>query len=170
MEDIPIKLLSNASRCAIRAMMCALEMDSLPRFSTAEVCRKADIPEAFARKALQEMAKAGIIRGVLGPGGGYLLIRELSQISLLDIVLAVDGQHAFDECPMGLRCQAQIPHADYSACENCTLPHPKCGLSHICPLHDLWKETRRTMIGQLKSTTLYDIKNRLTKIPGALNV
>jgi Rrf2 family protein len=134
-----MKIFSKASQHVIRGMMHALESESLPSFSTKEVCVQASIPEAYARKALQEMTKAGILKGVPGPGGGYRFVREPSEISLLDIILAVDGPNAFAECPMGLRC----------------------GLSHLCPMHDLWKETRQVAIRHLQETTLQDIKDRL---------
>lgn len=165
-----MKIFSKASQYAIRALMRSLETDSFPRFSTKEVCSQADIPEAYARKALQEMTKAGILRGIPGPGGGYRLLLDPSEISLLDIVLAVDGQNAFAECPMGLRCQAQADGEGFRSCQNCTIPSPKCGLSHICPMHDLWKETRQLVIHRLEMTTLQDIKDNLTGFSTASTV
>ena len=155
-----MKLFSKASRLAIRAMMYVVETDSLPSFSTKHVCSQSGIPEAFSRKALQEMTKAGILKGMPGPGGGYLVVRKLSEISLLDIVLAVDGQNAFAECPMGLRCQPQPADGGLRSCKTCTSPRPKCGLSHVCPVHDLWKQTRQSVIDHLETMTLQDIRDR----------
>lgn len=156
-----MRLFSKASRYAIRAMMHVLETESLPRFSARKICAGAEIPEPFARKALQEMAKEGIIQGVPGPGGGYSLTRKLSEITLLDIVLAVDGQNAFSECPMGLRCRANLAGEEFQSCENCSLMEPKCGLSHLCPMHDLWKKSRMLIIHDLERTTLQAIKEKI---------
>jgi Rrf2 family protein len=161
-----MKIFSKASQHVIRGMMYALETESLPSFSTKEVCVQVGIPEAYARKALREMTKAGILKGVPGPGGGYRFVREPSEISLLDIILAVDGPNAFAECPMGLRCQAQKKGEGFRSCQNCTIPKPKCGLSHLCPMHDLWKETRQVAIRHLQETTLQDIKDRLEGVLG----
>ena len=111
------------------------------------------------------MTKAGMLKGLQGPGGGYLVLRDPSEISLLDIILAVDGEDAFAECPMGLRCQAQTEGEGFRSCQNCTIPDPTCGLSHICPMHGLWKETRQSVIHHLETTTLQDIKDRAGKVP-----
>ena len=165
-----MKIFSKSSQYAIRALMRSLETDSVPHFSTKEICSQAGIPEAFARKALQEMTKAGILKGFQGAHGGYLVLRDPSDISLLDIILAVDGDDAFAECPMGLRCQVQADGEGFRSCKNCTIPSPKCGLSHICPLHSLWKETRQSVIHRLEMTTLQDIKDNLTEFSTASTV
>lgn len=156
-----MKLFSKASEYAIRAVMHVIESDSLPCFSPKEVCSGADIPEPFARKVLGAMAKAHIIKGTRGPGGGYEFVRDLSEISLLDIVTIVDGENAFVECPMGLRCGVQSPTEDIRRCATCSLTGPECGLSHLCPMHELWKHVRQSVIGHLENTTLQDIKDRL---------
>ncbi len=156
-----MKLFSKASEYAIRAIMHVIESNSLPYFSPKEVCSGADIPEAFARKVLGAMAKAHIIKGTRGPGGGYEFVRELSEISLLDIVTIVDGENAFVECPMGLRCGAKSPSEDIQRCSACSLTSPECGLSHLCPMHEVWKEVRQSVIAHLERTTLQNIKDRL---------
>ncbi len=160
-----MRLFSKASQYAIRTVVSALETGPLPTFSVKRTCEKAGIPEAYARKALQEMTKAGILRGVPGPRGGYALIRKPSEVSLLDIVFAVDGQYAFAECPMGLRCQAQLKDGGSLCCDVCTLPTPMCGFNLICPMHDLWKKTRQSLITYLETTTLQNVKDRLGTIP-----
>ncbi|RJP74139.1 MAG: Rrf2 family transcriptional regulator [Candidatus Abyssobacteria bacterium SURF_17] len=160
-----MRLFSKASRYAIRAMMSIPEAGSPPSFSTKHSCERAEIPEAYARKALQEMTKAGILKGIPGRGGGYVLLRKLSEVSLLDIVLAVDGENTFAECPMGLRCESQTVARDLRLCEKCNLPTPKCGLSHVCPIHDLWKRTRKSVINYLETTTIQNIRNNPGRVP-----
>lgn len=155
-----MKLFSKASEYAIRAMMQVVESDAFPSFSPKDICSEAGIPEAFGRKALWEMAKGQIIKGTPGPGGGYQFVREPSEISLLDIVLAVDGQNAFAECPMGKRCQAQSEDEEFHSCDKCALSSPKCELSNLCPMHQMWREIRQFVISHLETTTLEDIKNR----------
>jgi len=154
-----MKLFSKASEYAIRALLHVIENDSLANFSPRQVCSEAGIPEAFARKALGEMAKAHIIKGTRGPGGGYQFVKALSEVSLLDIVMVVDGQNAFTECPMGLRCSTQMPLDDLASCETCSFTKPECGLSNLCPMHELWKELRQSVIRYLESTTLQHIKD-----------
>lgn len=154
-----MKLFSKASEYAIRAMLKVAETDSFDGFSPKEICTEAEIPEPFGRKVLAEMVKAQIIEGTRGPGGGYSFLRDPADISLLDIVHAVDGPYAFSECPMGLQCEALKGDGSFRACDECSMPNPNCGLDHICPMHSLWKETRRSVIQHLDSTTLRNVKD-----------
>ena len=50
-----------------------------------------DIPEKFLLKVLHPLAKAGILYSVKGPNGGYRLARPANEITMLEIVEAVDG-------------------------------------------------------------------------------
>jgi Rrf2 family protein len=154
-----MKLFSKTSEYAIRAMLKVAETDSFGGFSPKEICAEAEIPEPIGRKALAELVKAQIIQGTRGPGGGYNFLRDPGDISLLDVVYAVEGPYAFVECPMGLQCKPQKAEGMLQSCEQCNMPSPKCGLKHICPMHDLWKETRQSVIRHLDSTTLQDIRD-----------
>jgi len=88
-------------------------------------------------------------------------MRDLSEVSLLDVVIAVDGEETFKRCPVGLACAVQSEGGGLRACDSCTLMDPSCGLSHICPLHGLWKETRSLVVNYLEKTTLQDAADRL---------
>lgn len=159
-----MKLFSKAGEYAIRAMIRVIKTDSLDGFSPKEVCQATGIPEPFACKVLGEMAKARILKGFRGPGGGYQLRRAPSEVSLLDIILAVDGENAFSECPLGLVCQSMLSGGGYEVCETCTLSQPDCGLSDMCPLHGMWKDTRKLVLHHLETTTLKDIQGRLSAV------
>ena len=50
-----------------------------------------DLPTAYLNKQLQALARAGIVSSVSGPKGGFQLARDPRDISLLDIVTAIDG-------------------------------------------------------------------------------
>lgn len=49
------------------------------------------LPEAYLGKHLQSLTKAGVLRAVPGPKGGYLLARPATEITALDVVEAVEG-------------------------------------------------------------------------------
>ena len=164
-EGVPqdMKLFSRASEYEILCLMNVIERDTLDRFSTKDVCSAAGIPEAFARKALVALAKSHILSGTPGPGGGYRLARHPSEVSLLDVVLAVDGQDAFNDCPLGVRCDMQVKSGTAISCATCLLAEPTCGLSHLCPMHGLWQETRQLVEGRLQATSLEEIRRRVRK-------
>src|SRR3982074_1611026 len=50
-----------------------------------------ELPTAYLNKQLQALARAGILSSVSGPKGGFRLDRRPEQITLLDVVVAIDG-------------------------------------------------------------------------------
>ncbi|MFG1499399.1 Rrf2 family transcriptional regulator [Halobacteriovorax sp. XZX-3] len=56
------------------------------------------IPKEYLSKALQLLASNGLIEGTLGPKGGYQLAKDPSQISLLEIVEAIEGKKRTFNC------------------------------------------------------------------------
>ena len=56
------------------------------------------VPPAYLAKHLQALARAGIVESAQGPKGGYRLARPATDVSLLDVVLAVDGDDTAFRC------------------------------------------------------------------------
>lgn len=50
-----------------------------------------EIPAAYLAKQMQLLRRAGIVESLRGKGGGYRLARRVDEISLLDIVTAIEG-------------------------------------------------------------------------------
>jgi Rrf2 family protein len=78
------------------SLLAALPEDqALPASRLAEYH---DVPPAYLAKALQAMAAAGIVESRPGPSGGYRLARPPMEITLLEIVQAVDGPGTAFRC------------------------------------------------------------------------
>ncbi len=56
------------------------------------------VPAAYLAKHLQALARAGILETVKGPRGGYRLARPAAEITLLDVVEAIDGEEPVFRC------------------------------------------------------------------------
>ena len=56
------------------------------------------VPQPYLAKHLQALVRAGVVESVPGPRGGYRLARPAADVSLLDIMLAVDGDERAFEC------------------------------------------------------------------------
>ena len=83
--------LNHAASYAIHAMVhIARSKPGVPQASH-DIAHKHKIPERFLLKVLKPMVSAGLLNSVKGPHGGYSLAKQPSQVSLLDIVEAVDG-------------------------------------------------------------------------------
>ena len=62
------------------------------------ICEEEHIPGQYAYKILKKLERAGLVQGVRGRNGGYKLNRALPQISLFDIVTAIDSNLYVFEC------------------------------------------------------------------------
>ena len=83
------------------AIHCATVLAIVPPEASLPGARLAEyhkVPSAYLAKSLQAMSRAGIVESVPGRNGGYRLARPAREISLLDIVLAVEGDEPAFRC------------------------------------------------------------------------
>jgi Rrf2 family protein len=80
------------------------------------------IPKTFLAKILQKLVKAGIVKSFRGAKGGCQLTRKPADITLLDVVEAIQGPVAMNAC---------------------ALDSSVCGLSSKCAVHPVWVEVRK---------------------------
>ena len=62
------------------------------------ICEEEHIPGQYAYKILKKLERAGLVQSVRGRNGGYRLHKPLPQITLLDIVTAIDSNLYVNEC------------------------------------------------------------------------
>ena len=74
------------------ALRAALELAASPDgpITTDELSQRQDIPTSYLGAILAEMRKAGIVRARRGPDGGWTLARPAADISLADVIRAID--------------------------------------------------------------------------------
>ncbi len=66
--------------------------------SAAQLAEHYDLPVAYLAKQLQALVRAGVLTAATGPRGGFRLARPAHQITLLQVVEAVDGGSPFYTC------------------------------------------------------------------------
>jgi Rrf2 family protein len=106
-----------------------------------------DVPPAYLAKHLQATTAAGITRSVAGPRGGYRLAKPPAEITLLDVVLAVDGDDTAFRCTE-IRQQGPVagPPASYRR---------PCGIARaMWRAEDAWRAS-------LAATTIADLVGEL---------
>ena len=128
-------LLSNAGEYAVRAMLHLASLETNKIFKIVEISKTWTIPESFLRKILVNLSKAGLVASSRGVNGGYSLARPTHRITLLDIVIAIEGNVYLNKCMMGPEM-----------CEN----------RNWCPVHNVWIEAQHAYSEVLNSTTLED--------------
>ena len=92
--------INQASAYAMHALMYMVRhMTQLP--VTSKTMAKAEgIPAGYLSKVLQQLVKAGFIRSVKGRERGYVFARPPEEISMLQLLEALEGQPMFDDCPL----------------------------------------------------------------------
>ncbi len=99
-----------------------------------------NIPPHFLGKILQLLSHRGLISSQKGKTGGFLLGRSPKDISLYDIVEAIDGTEFLDACILGFRgCRDENP----------------------CPVHSQWKEAQQIINQMLRSGTLDELSKQI---------
>ncbi len=96
------------------ALMALAEMRQAPPgqlFAVSALCERHEVPFDVMSKAMQRMARARILRAVKGVNGGYQIIKDLSNVTLLDLMEAIMGrvgvvacQRNGKACPREGRC------------------------------------------------------------------
>ena len=107
------------------AAHCAALLAALPDRATLPAVRLAEyhgIPAPYLAKSLQALTRAGIVELTTGRLGGYRLGRPASDITLLDVVQAIEGTETFFKCteirrrgPSGVAARAYAPTCGIAA-------------------------------------------------------
>jgi Rrf2 family protein len=117
---------------AVRAVLYLAEHNHNARVATSEIGRAQHIPVTFLAKIVAQLAAAGILRSTRGAHGGVTLGRPADEISLLDIVEAIDGPLLLNECV-----------ADPSACQ----------VGAGCTVHQVWCQAQAELVQRLGQTS-----------------
>jgi len=94
-------MLSKTAEYALRAVVCLAGFPGQP-FSGDALAEKTQVPRSYLHRVLQDLALAGLVRSRPGPGGGYELRRQADQLTILDVVNAVNPIERIRHCPLGL--------------------------------------------------------------------
>lgn len=105
---------------SVRPHNCVVTVD--------EVSRIKQIPRSFAAKIYQRLCKAGITKSLRGASGGFVLALSPEDISLLDVVEAIDGK------------------VDINLC---AVDEMSCSFSHTCSVHPIWVDLRKDMVDRM---------------------
>ncbi|MBK5264279.1 MAG: SUF system Fe-S cluster assembly regulator [Alphaproteobacteria bacterium] len=90
--------LSSLADYAIVVMSAIARHDGDIRFSATTLADETGVPLPTAQKLMGRLASAGLLESARGTGGGFVLARPALEISLADIVEAVEGPIAMTAC------------------------------------------------------------------------
>lgn len=116
---------------ATRAILHLARADHGERVATSQVAREQKIPPSFLAKIISQLSVAGLLQTARGARGGISLARDPSQITLLEVIEAIDG-------PIQLNL--------------CVADSGVCTLEENCPLRTVWCEAQNELVEKLKAT------------------
>jgi Rrf2 family nitric oxide-sensitive transcriptional repressor len=103
--------------------------------STGELAEVTLVPMNYLAKVLQSLAKADLITGRRGVGGGYRLAKPANEITMLDVINAIDPIERIRDCPLKLENHS----------------------GRLCPLHSRLDDAACSMIERFEGITLHDM-------------
>jgi Rrf2 family protein len=112
-----------------------LDLASLPvdgRTATQDIAMRQNIPSPFLAKIISQLSLAGLVTTYRGAGGGVALARPPAEISLLQVIEALEG-------PIHLN--------------RCAIQPEACPRREHCAVHDIWVRAQEDLTGLLSGTT-----------------
>ena len=116
---------------AVRAVMYLSQLGPNEKASTSQIAEEKDIPLSFLAKIIAQLSVAGLLQTMRGARGGVTLARAPQDISLLEVVEAIDGPIMLNECVNGSFECSQVD----------------------CPMHNIWVEAQQDLVQRLRTTT-----------------
>lgn len=131
-------------RCeyALRAVLYLALKAEAEKTSIKELTRHIRIPSPFLAKILQDLAHKGLLVSSKGPRGGFALCRPAKDITLFNIVEAIDGD--------GLT-------------RNCVLGFAECSTTDPCSMHNDWRTIREGVSSMLMSQDIAQMAKLMHK-------
>ncbi len=133
-------MLSQSCKYGIRAAIYLAAKEKSRFVSIAEISKDLGIPFHFLTKTLQLLTQKNLLQSIKGAKGGVKLALPAEKITLMEIVLAIDGAKLFDQCIIGL---------------------PGCGILKPCPLHEEWVAALEILKKTLNEKTLAQLGKRV---------
>jgi len=112
--------------------------------STKQIAASSSVPYPLLAKIVGQLRRAGLVRAARGKHGGILLARPAKDITIKDIVIAMDGPDVLDNCPLFLS---------------------PCKCEKECSLHSLWGPARDAVVRFFEHSTLEAVANARQGIP-----
>lgn len=128
--------LSRKGDYAIRGMLYLARQNEGTVSLIKDIASAVKVPQSFLAKIFQDFNKIGLVKSTRGTGGGFSLGKPAGQISLFDIVTAIEGPIKPNRCIM----------ADST-----------CSFKKTCTVHPVWLKMRDSIEAQLKKVTLKEL-------------
>ena len=121
---------------ALRAMIYLARLEPNQRAATSQIAQEQHIPPSFLAKIISQLSIAGLIHTSRGARGGVSMARTPGEVSILEVVEAIDGPIALNEC---------------------TAISGSCQFGDNCPMRPIWCDTQAELVEKLRATTFAQV-------------
>jgi Rrf2 family protein len=132
-------IFSKKCELALQAVLFLSTKDPEELTNTGTISDLLNVPKEFVSKVLQSLTGSGIIHSRKGKSGGFSLGKKPSEIKLIDIVIAIDGDELFKKCVLGF---------------------PGCSQGVPCPVHSTWGKLRDDAYQMLSNQNLEELRDQ----------
>lgn len=127
-------MISQTAEYALRAVVALASGDGRPQ-TTQRIATMTKVPPDYLSKVLQSLGRAGIVSSQRGQGGGSVLAKPAAEITVYDVVQAVDPIARIHSCPLGITSHGQ----------------------RLCPLHRRLDDAIGTVENGFRATTITEL-------------
>jgi len=127
-------MISPTAEYALRAVVAIADVDG-DAIVTPKIAEITKVPPGYLLKVLQTLRRAGVVDSKRGLGGGFTLVKSPDEVTVYDVIQAVDPIKRIVKCPLGLESHS----------------------ASLCPLHRHLDEATEAMERSFASTTIADL-------------
>jgi len=127
--------LTTKGRFAVTAMIDLAMRDGEGPVTLAGISERQKISLSYLEQLFGKLRRHALVESVRGPGGGYCLAKKMNEVSVADIILAVDEPIDATQCHGKENCQDD----------------------HRCMTHHLWAQLNERVFDFLESIKLHDL-------------
>src|SRR5512147_2407523 len=128
--------LTRGGEYAIRGVLYLAQQNDGKVSMLSAIAKAQDVPPRFLAKIFQALAKAGIVKSHRGAKGGFSLARPAGEITVRDVIEAIEGPVTLNICLVG---------------------EGECARDHFCPVHSVWESAQEKMLGILSQANFGDL-------------
>jgi Rrf2 family protein len=138
--------LSRQADYAIRAISHLATLPEGQLVQTREIALSQDIPDKYLPTIVRTLARAGLLRTLRGSHGGVSLARPAAQISLWEVVEAIDGPVLLNRCMIRP-----------GECKD--------GDGAVCVLHNFWLQLVAQIQAEMEAVNFRELKEGVVRLP-----
>jgi Rrf2 family transcriptional regulator, iron-sulfur cluster assembly transcription factor len=131
--------LTNKGEYAVRGIIYLAQQPPGRMVLVSEIASAAEAPQSFLAKIMQQFTRMNLVQSSRGTGGGFTLARPASEITLREVVEAVEGPIIVNRCILGTGI---------------------CSRDGCCQVHQVWRNIQRHIVESLDGVTIEELAQK----------